>query len=330
MIVVTGATGFIGQRLVSLLVKKHKPKEICCLVWNKNTPKEVAGRKFLKKLGVKIEKIDLLDKNGLMNLSQTPRLVFHLAATTDTALSDHSCNDVGTSNLVEALRPNKKTHFVHVGTSAMYCGRVNCRKPINERSKPVPSNKYGRSKLKAEKILKEEAGKRGFSLTILRPPTVYGSNPRDNSLFDFLKKLILVKSPLARLDWPGLTSLVWVDDMARVIFWAAEHSPKPGNTSEFLVSAEALTLADISRLMHEGLGLKYRKISLPEWLWQIGTRLRRIIYAFDGLLPPQIYNLPWRASLVMDDVLFCDASKLIRSFPAWRPSLFKNKIDEVL
>lgn len=330
MIVVTGATGFIGQRLIPLLVRDRKPSEILCLVWNKNTPKEIASRKFLKKLGVKIKLVDLLDIDSLSELPKNPKFVFHLAATTDTALPDHRCNNLGTKNLISALEMNNKTTFIHIGTSAMYCGRINCTKLINEQSVPTPSNNYGRSKLDAEKLLKKDAFKRKYSLNILRPPTVYGSNPRDNSLFDFLKRLILTGSPLARLNWPGLTSLIWVDDMADTIMWTANHAVRPGEVREFIVSVEALTLADISELMHQKLGVTYREINLPDWLWKLFAKARKYVFWLEKFLPSRIYNLPWRATLVIDNVLYCDANKLTKSYLAWKPALFKNKVNEVI
>lgn len=330
MIVVTGATGFIGQRLISLLVKEYKPGDILCLVWNRNNPRELAARKFLKKLGVKIKLVDLLDRDSLTELPENPKVVFHLAATTDTALSDHRCNNLGTKNLISSLKMVRSTIFVHIGTSAMYCGRLDCSKPITERTSPAPSNNYGRTKLEAEKLLVRDSCKRNYSLNILRPPTVYGSNPRDNSLFDFLKKLILARSLLARLNWLGLTSLVWVDDMAKSIVWSAKHPARSGKPKEYIVSSEELTLADVSRLMHQKLGITYEEIRLPNWLWKLFAKWRRCVFWLERFLPSKIYNLPWRATLVIDNVLYCDASNLNKSYPTWKPSLFCNKVDEVL
>jgi len=278
MIVVTGATGFIGQRLIPLLIKEYKTKEILCLIWKRRNLRELKARKYLKKFGVMVKLIDLTDAKTLVDLPKNPELVFHLAATTDTALPDHRCNNLGTKNLLSSLEMNRGTIFVHIGTSAMYCGRVDCQRLINEHSIPVPTNNYSRTKFEAERILKKDVRKRRYSLTILRPPTVYGSNPRDNSLFDFLKKLILVRSPLARLNWPGLTSLVWVDDMARTIVWAAKHRANQGTYKEYIVSAEALTLADISQIMHRKLGITYRQINLPNRLWKLFTSARKYVY----------------------------------------------------
>lgn len=330
MILVTGATGLIGLRVVNLLAKKYDPAEILCLVWEIRNAKELAARKNLKRLGVKMREIDLLDTESLVGLPSDPKLVFHLAATTDTALPDHRCNDIGTRNLVEALNMGNKTHFVYTGTCAMYCGRKDCRKPITERTRPVPTNRYSLSKLRAEQFLKRQAKQKGFGLTILRPPTVYGANPRVNSLFDFLKKLIIKKSPLARLNWPGLTSLVWVDDMARTIIWSAKFPLKPGRIKIFTISVEALTLAEISRLMHVRMRLPYKRIDLPSWFWKIAASCRKLIYLLERLLPSSFYNLLWRASLVTDDVLVCDVKKINRYYLAWKPALFKDKVDEVL
>jgi len=330
MIVVTGATGFIGQRLVALLVKEYKPNEIWCLVWRKNNPREIDGRRFLKKLGVGLIKIDLLDKDSLEGLPKNPKLVFHLAATTDTALPDHSCNNLGTENLVTALEMNEKTHFVYTGTCAMYCGRTSCQKPITEHSRPVTSNRYSRSKLRAELLLKQQANTRRFSLSILRPPTVYGADPRDNSLFDFMKKLINKRSVLARLNWPGLTSLVWVDDMAATLIWAAKHPAKPGKINTFVVSAESLTLTEISRLMHQKMGVPFRQINLPVWFWKLAAKTRRYIFMAEKLVPSAVYNLAWRASLVVNDVINVDASEIRRSYKDWKPVYLKDKLVEVI
>lgn len=330
MIVVTGATGFIGQRLIRLLVKNYKPKEILCLVWNRNTSREVKARKILRKLGVNLRLVDLVDKTTLAGLPENPRFIFHLAATTDTAQSDHRCNNIGTRNLVSSLTLGESTTFIYVGTSAMYCGRSNCRRLISESSTPIPSNNYGRSKLEAEVTLKKDCSRRKYSLTILRPPTVYGSNPRDNSLFDFLKKLIRKGSILARINWPGLTSLVWVDDMAKIIVWASRHHRSAGTLNEYIVSSEALTLAEISKLMHKKMGITYREIVLPDWVWLLSSWSRKIIYLFDNIIPSWLYNLAWRASLVVDNVIYCDSKKLMSANKKWRPVQFKEKLNDVI
>lgn len=327
---VTGATGFIGQRLIPLLIKGYNPREILCLVWNKDTPRELAARKFLKKLGVVLRLVDLVDKNTLIDLPENPKVVFHLAATTDTAKWDHRCNNIGTRNLVSSLTLGESTTFIYVGTSAMYCGRSNCQRLISESSTPIPSNNYGRSKLEAEMTLKEDCRRRKYSLTILRPPTVYGSNPRDNSLFDFLKKLIRKGSILARINWPGLTSLVWVDDMAKIIVWASRHHRSAGTVNEYIVSSEALTLAEISKLMHKKMGITYREIILPNWVWLLGSWSRKIVYLFDNITPPWLYNLAWRASLVVDNVIYCDSKKLMSANKRWKPVQFKERLNDVI
>lgn len=331
MILVTGATGFIGKRLVSLLVKKYKPSSILCLGWNKNNEMEIEGRETLSKLGVRIKKIDLVTSSGMEAISKTPKLVIHLAGATDTSSSNYDCNDKGTKNLLGCLkRMGPQTHFIHISTTAIMSGRKNCRKPFNEELTPNPTNEYAKTKLKAEEFVKKACEEKNFRLTILRYPTVYGKNPRKNSFFDFVGKLILNNSFIVRLNWPGLSSFVHVEDAAQAIILASEKPPKAGKCEVYNVSTESLTLQKISRMIYRKLGNRYKSLKLPRLFWRTASLFRPIIYRTEKYLPPKIYNLFWRASLLVDNVIYCDATKFKKRFPKWSPDFLSNRLDDVL
>ena len=168
MIIITGATGFVGKRFIKLAVKKYGVKNILCLIKDTDVPLEIDGRKLLNDMHVKTKYINLVTKKGLKNLPKSPEVIINLAAITDTAIPDHRCNDIGVKNLLNAfgaLGPN--THFIHFGTMVAWSGRLNCTKPFDKNSSMSPTNEYTRSKVRGENILIERQKIDGFKLSIL-------------------------------------------------------------------------------------------------------------------------------------------------------------------
>ncbi|MCJ7805545.1 NAD(P)-dependent oxidoreductase [Patescibacteria group bacterium] len=331
MIIVTGATGFIGKRLVSLLVEKHKPSSILCLVWNKNNEMEIKGRQTLSKLGVRMKKIDLVTKSGLGTIYKAPKIVIHLAGATDTSSSSYDCNDKGTKNLLRYLKTlGPRTHFIHISTTAIMSGRRDCRRPFDEKLTPNPTNGYSKTKLIAEEFVKKACKEKNFRLTVLRYPTVYGKNFRKNSFFDFIGKLIQKNSFVVRFNWPGLSSFVHVEDAARAIILASERPPKAGECEVYNVSTESLTLQKIAQMMYKRMGYRYHQIKLPLLFWKFAALFRPIIYKTEDYLPPSLYNLFWRASLLVDSVIYCDAFKMEKRFSKWKPNFLSDRLDDVL
>ncbi len=333
MIIITGATGFIGRRVVKEIIKVYPKNQIICLIWQKDSPLETSGRKILNSLGLKTIMIDIVSGFGLNQLKkiQPINLIIHLAANTETGEKDHSSNDIGTRNLINSISPlSKNAHFIYVSTTALMGGRNNAHLPFDETTPPSPTDEYSRSKLRAEKILEKKANKDGFRLTIARLGTVYGKGYRKGSLFDFLKELINKNSPLARLNWPGLTALIHAEDVAIALTRLSRRPPKPGQSNLFILYAESLNLAQISQLMHQAMGKAYRPIILPNFLWQFTSKTRPIIYKTEPILPSNIYNLFWRATLIVENVIYSNSGKAFKALPNWKVKRLKDRVTEVI
>src|SRR6185295_19043888 len=122
-----------------------------------------------------------------------PRKIFHLASNTDTSASDHSINDVGTTNLLNALGPlGPSTHFIFTSSIAVNDHRPDYTLPITEDTPPPerPCHEYGRKKLLTEHLLKARAAEGGFRLSIVRVCGVYGEGVRQGGLFDSIKTMV--------------------------------------------------------------------------------------------------------------------------------------------
>ncbi|MEO8664076.1 MAG: NAD(P)-dependent oxidoreductase [Ignavibacteria bacterium] len=314
-IIVTGATGFIGRNLIPELIKIFPKETILCLIRDKPNELEITGRKILEKYDIRTKEIDLTSGRGLNELPENPKLIIHLGASTESGDKDHNCNDIGTKNLLEAFSPlNPELKIIFTSTAAVYSGRKDVKKPIDENTELAPSNEYGRSKVRTEKIFHEYTSKFGFSTVILRLGTVWGKSTRRKGIFDSLKNLICTRSFITRLNWPGKTSLVSVNDVVNVIlFFALEKSGKLVRT--YVVSHEGLTVSDISKVLHYNLKINYEPINIKPFFWiTLGSLLKRSHF-FDKILPSKLYNFFWRLNLIVNDTLYCKPDEIKEKLP---------------
>ncbi len=328
MILVTGATGFIGRRLISQLSKFKNKEKIICLVHKKSDSKlEKTGREIIKKHGISFISVDLLTGSGLDKTPKSPRVIFHLAAITDTAVKDHSINTVGTKNLLDAIVPlDKGTHFIYTSSIAINDNRRDYSVPVDE-SMPVPKrpcNEYGRKKLQAEQYLIQKSKEQGFSLSIVRVSCVYGQGSKKDGLFDGTKKMVLKGSILTRLNWPGKMSLINVDDMATFLIQVSKLKPKPYHYELYIPSVEVLTLADMSKIIHEAYGIKYKSINLPSWFWIFCRFLAKRKYIIEPMLPYKLYNKFWQACILVNNEYWNISKKIDKFFTTQKPIKFRD------
>jgi UDP-glucose 4-epimerase len=283
MILITGAKGFVGSHLTPLIRKKYKNEEI-----------------FFLDEG----KYNLVTAKNLDKIPVNPRLIIHLAAATDTAKGDQRCNNIGTENLIKNLKNiGPGTHFIFTSSQAIFSDRRNTDKPIDQKTKPATNNRYGKTKLEAESILLAAAKKQKLKLTIIRLPTVWGENPRKNSFLNFLRKLVDANSLFSRLNWQGKVALINVNDAAKFILNSSLSSPQKPKIIP--IAAENLTLAKIFEKITTEKGKNYNQIKLPGSVWNLAKILRSYMKYFEPILPANIYNYFWRASIVVDSPLWC-------------------------
>lgn len=330
-IVITGATGFVGRHLIPQIIKVFKKNQILCLVRNIDTDFELKGRKIIKKYGISTKSVDLATAKGLDDLPKSPKFIIHLAAETDTSKRNHDVNDLGVKNLYEAFyRLSPKTHFIYIGTMVSVVGRKSCKNPINEDSKACPTNEYTRTKVIGEKYLIDKCKKDKFRLTILTPNTIYGKGYRKGSLFDMVINMVKKRSLITRINWPGESALIHVDDVVNNILFFINNKPKSGIPEKYLIYSENLSISDISKLIHKELKFKYNPLNLPKWFWKSLSDLRLHFPITENFLPSYLYNYIWRLSIIIDNVVYTNSNKTLKTNKIWKPKKLKDKIRELL
>jgi UDP-glucose 4-epimerase len=311
-VLVTGGTGFIGRRLMPQLIERFGADAITCLVHTSDKPLEAAAVESFGRAGVRIVHGDLTRTPVTDSPAPPVDLVFHLGANidTDTPEHEHRVNDAGTANLLAWLGPRLKgCRIVYTSSIAVHdrCGIADG--PLREDSPFTPRTAYGVTKLRGERILQEAATREGFTWTIMRLPTVYGPGGKAGGMFDLLITGVRTGGLVSRINWPGRSSVIFVDDVGAILIDAALRA-SAANQIYCIGSGEDLRLGDIAREAGAILGRPPKPLRLPSFVW---TVIRRVAWnpVLRALVPRRAHVTYWRLTLVVDDGFWYDARKFL-------------------
>src|SRR5262249_41179303 len=105
-----------------------------------------------------------------------------------------SVNTEGTLHLARCAAHAGVRQFIFVSTVLVHGRSNDGRAPFSEKDSLTPRGLYALSKAAAEAGLKELAQRVGMSITVVRPPLVYGSGAKGN--FALLAKAVKRGIPL--------------------------------------------------------------------------------------------------------------------------------------
>src|SRR6202142_1619024 len=171
-ILVTGGTGFMGNRLLPLLIAEGYAVRILARKFSKI--------EHLKPLGTEIFFGDVADKESLTAAFQDVDFVLHAAA--DTAGNEKAgelSTIQGTRNVIELCRQFQVKKLVYISSCSVYGvadykeGNVVTEESSLERF-PKRRGYYSLAKLKAEQIVSLAMVKDPFPIVCLRPGTYFG------------------------------------------------------------------------------------------------------------------------------------------------------------
>ncbi len=312
---VTGGTGFIGRRLVRRLVADFGPDSVMCLIKPHVASLESKARDAYRAMGLRLIEADLLDQPVTAGPPPHVDIVFHLAANIDTEATETEArvNDIGTQHLIDWLRPvSSGARVVYTSSVAVHDRRTDPTGPISEESPLVPRTAYGKTKGRGEEIVRNGGVPDGYSWTILRLPTVYGPGQKHGGLFDKMIRMASDGAWLGRLDWPGRTSIIHVDDAVDVMVDLARRH-EAANETICVASDESLTVGELARQVGAALGRPVTPIVLPRPLARV---VRMLVWnrALQAGMPRVARVSFWRLSLMISDGFWFDTTKLRRVY----------------
>lgn len=223
-VLVTGATGFIGGRLVERLVLAEGAS-VRALVSGYSRCARIA------RFPVELARADLLDRYAVEEAAAGCRVIFHCAyGSRGGAEERRRVNVEGTANVLAAAAA-AGARVVHLSTQMVY-GIVG-EGEIDETMPRRPSgSSYADSKLEAEQRALRAAAD-GLPVTVLQPTAVYGPNAPVWTV-GILERLQAGRVPLIA-DGEGICNAVYVDDVVEGMVLAAVKEEALGEA--FLLSA---------------------------------------------------------------------------------------------
>jgi nucleoside-diphosphate-sugar epimerase len=183
-ILVTGATGFIGPRLVKTLIDQGF-RNLRCFARPLSSVTRITSVDAARRYGARVEVIrgNLLSPEDCTAATRDAKVIFHLAAGGgDKSFADAFMNSVVTTrNLLEGcLRHRCLRRFVNVSSFSVYTSPSRVGTAILDESCPVePSPElrgeaYCFAKVKQDEILTHYAREYEIPYVIVRPGVVYG------------------------------------------------------------------------------------------------------------------------------------------------------------
>ena len=184
VILVTGATGFIGSRLVVNLVDRGF-RNLRCLARPSTEVSRVEALLACASDASRVEVVtgNLLSREDCNAVTRDAAVIFHLAAGRgEKSVADAFLNSVVTTrNLMEAsLRHQSLRRFVNVSSFTVYTNENKPRGRLLDETCPVEEHPEGRgdaycfAKVKQDEIVAQYGSRFGLPYVIVRPGYVYG------------------------------------------------------------------------------------------------------------------------------------------------------------
>lgn len=259
-IVITGATGFIGQHLLEDI---NSEKYIITIVTrDKNKINRVLPQNW------RVTTADLTDLNSLKNAFQNQDILINLAAEVRNYKQIERTNVNGTINLIDAVKYcniRKVIHLSSVGVTGK--SYSNSFLSVNEETVCTPHNDYERTKFISETLLIEAQKKYNFNLTILRPTNVFGEFHTFNALLSMMSHIQKGK-PVA-YEKTALVNYVYVKDLTALICFLIESDKK----YELFNVGKSESLETLFNSVATELNVKLKPVILPSIFVKIGLYL---------------------------------------------------------
>jgi UDP-4-keto-D-FucNAc 4-reductase len=303
VVVVTGASGFLGRFLVPVLMRRGFRVRAC-------------GRRAASPLPDRVQYTagDLnasLDLNELLSGADT---VVHLAGRAH--LPDHGAlrnrevfntNCVLTARLARSAAKHRVRRFVFVSSIGVL---GSCSPPgqmLTEESLPHPDSEYARSKLAAEQQLAVLSKESCLEITTVRPTLVFGPGAPGN--VERLMRLVARELPLPFKSLSNRRSFIGVRNLADLLCICCVHPHAGGQV--FLAADDCtLSLPETVALLADGMHRRARVWAMPESLLAIGAGLLGKSADFTKLAAPMIVSaskarsvLSWTPSQPIHDAI---------------------------
>lgn len=294
-ILITGATGFVGQSLISHLAADERYQIFGSV--RRLDPVSISSVNLIA-VG------DISSETDWTSALENVDVVIHLAGRAhvlgdvNNVAAFKSVNVEGTLRLAEQAIASGVKRFIFISSIGVN-GSQTYSEAFTESSAVAPHAIYAESKRQAEDLLRSKLQNSTMELVIIRPPLVYAVNAPGN--FQRLIKLVATGLPLPFGITKNKRSMVSLKNLTDFISLCIEHPAAAQET--FLISdGMDLSTKEIVSFLAEGMGKRPKLLPVPDIFAQ---------FALTILRKPSIY-VQLYGSLVVD-------SSKARTLLGWNP-----------
>ncbi|RZI86274.1 MAG: NAD(P)-dependent oxidoreductase [Rubrivivax sp.] len=336
-VLVTGAGGFLGRRIVDSLLRMGVSD---LRVHVRQAPPagmiESLKQKY-PQAQIETLQANLLSRGELEPLVTGVDCIVHAAAGMKGAAADMFANTVLTTrNLLEAAGAQKVRRIVLISSFSVYHAESVPKNGLLSETTPIEAvgvnrGAYGYAKTRQEHLFKEFQQRFGFESVILRPGVIYG--PGGGALSSRVG--IRAMGFFFSLGGKALLPLTYVDNCADAIAQAALHAPAGSAfnvVDDDLPTCKAYLQAYCQRVE------KMRRVPVPFWAFELGAKglvwyNRRSKGQLPAVFTPYVVHSMYRPLRYSNAALkaigwtqsVSTAEGLSRSFSHWQAQLQSAK-----
>ena len=316
MILVTGASGFVGRGILAELARRGVPG----IAAVRNQPAKPLQE------AVYVTGVDLSPESSWDTALVGVKTVIHAAArvhvmndtATDPLAEFRRINVAGSANLAMQAAAAGVRRFVFISSIKVHGERNVEGRPFRSTDNPAPADPYGISKWEAELELTRIAKATGLELVIIRPVLVYGPGVKAN--VEAMMRWLVRGVPLPFGSIDNRRSLVALGNLVDLIITCVEHPRAPGET--FLVSdGEDLSTTELLKRMAAALGVSPRLIPVPAAMLRVATSLlgrqdlgRRLFESLQVDIAHARERIGWSPTTLVNDALRETASDFLERY----------------
>jgi nucleoside-diphosphate-sugar epimerase len=319
LILITGATGFIGSRVVQALFRSGF-RNLVCLARSTSDRSRLDAVELPADAKLKIVTGNLLSQNDCATATAGVSAIIHLAAGgSDKSYPDAFMNCVITTrNLLEAgLQQGCLRRFVNISSLAVYSNQEKQSSVLDESSplekRPeLRGDAYCFAKIKQDELVIDYSRRTGLSYVIVRPGSVYG--PGKGSIPSRVG--IDTFGMFLHLGGWNKIPFTYVDNCAEAIVMAGLSEGTNGEVFN-VVDDDLPSSRKFLRLYKHNVK-KFRSIYMPHWASYVFCRTwERYSQWSEGQLPPVFNRRRWHALWKSSRY----SNRKLKTQVGWRPAI---------
>jgi predicted dehydrogenase/nucleoside-diphosphate-sugar epimerase len=311
-ILVTGASGFLGTRLVEMLVEKGYP--VRALV------RKLSNTRKLQELGVEIFFGDVGSLESIRPAFAGIEVVVHAAADTAGDAQDSERSTIqGTRNIIEASREVKAKKMVYISSCSVYgvvdykTGEVVTEEsPLERFSERRGYYSYG--KLKAEEIVIQAMKNGVLPIVCLRPGTIFG--PGGESYTPMMGFSLGTKLFAVIGNRKFILPLVYIDNLVEAILLAIEKDTGIGRIYN-VVDSDGINKKEYIEILLRKLYPEASFLYIPYWFLHTAVFFQEILTT--KIMKRRPFLTRYRLISSQRSILY-DSSKIQKEL-GWNPAI---------